>query len=63
MLNGHNTSQAETIEWLYKRLDRWLKGSETESGFRRILAWLGSQQKSGTLRRLLIWLHMAAEVI
>ncbi|MCC0178844.1 hypothetical protein I4641_17895 [Waterburya agarophytonicola K14] len=31
LLNGHNTSQAETMEWFYKRIPRWFKGSETES--------------------------------
>ena len=62
LLNGHNTSQAETIEWLYKRIPRWLKGSETESVFKRLVAWLGSRQKQGTVRRLLSWLRMAAEV-
>ena len=62
MLNGHNTSQAETIEWLYKRIPRWLKGSETESVLQRVLAWLGSRQKQGTVKRLLGWLRIAAEV-
>lgn len=62
LLNGHNTSQAETIEWLYKRIPRWLQGSETESIFKRVIAWLGSQHKSATPRRLLSWFRMAAEV-
>ncbi|WP_319423242.1 nucleotide-binding protein [Pleurocapsa sp. FMAR1] len=62
LLNGHNTSQAETIEWLYKRIPRWLKGSETESILKRVTTWLGSQHKSATPRRLLSWFRMAAEV-
>ena len=62
LLNGHNTSQAETIEWLYKRIPRWLRGSETESISRRIVAWLGSKHKSSTPRRLLGWFRIAAEV-
>ena len=62
LLNGHNTSQAETIEWLYKRIPQWLRGSETESVGRRLIGWLGSQHKSATPRRLLSWLRMAAEV-
>ena len=62
LLNGHNTSQAETMEWLYKRIPRWIQGSETESIPRRILAWLGSKQKRGTIRRLLGWVRIAAEV-
>ena len=62
LLNGHNTSQAETMEWLYKRIPRWLKGSETESVTERVLAWLGSKQKQGTIRRLLGWVRIAAEV-
>ncbi len=62
LLNGHNTSQAETIEWLYKRIPQWLKGSETESIFKRVTVWLGSQHKSATPRRLLSWFRMAAEV-
>ncbi|MGL5794375.1 MAG: nucleotide-binding protein [Waterburya sp.] len=62
LLNGHNTSQAETIEWLYKRIPRWLKGSETESIQQRVIAWLGSQHKQGISRRILSWLRMTAEV-
>ena len=62
LLNGHNTSQAETIEWLYKRIPRWIQGSETESVIKRVLAWLGSKQKQETIRRLLGWVRIAAEV-
>ena len=62
LLNGHNTSQAETMEWLYKRIPRWILGSETESVPKRVLAWLGSKQKRGTIRRLLGWVRIAAEV-
>ena len=62
LLNGHNTSQAETMEWLYKRIPRWIQGSETESVTERVLAWLGSRQKQGTIRRLLGWVRIAAEV-
>ena len=62
LLNGHNTSQAETMEWLYKRIPRWILGSETESVKERVLAWLGSKQKRGTIRRLLGWVRIAAEV-
>jgi hypothetical protein len=62
LLNGHNTSQAETIEWLYKRIPRWLKGSETESIRERVIAWLGSRHKEGTVKRILSWLRMTAEV-
>ena len=62
LLNGHNTSEAGAIEWLYNRVSRWLKGSETESVGRRIIAWLGSRQKEETLRRLLGWLRIVAEV-
>ena len=62
LLNGHNTSQVETMEWLYKRIPRWLKGSETESVTARVKAWLNSRHKQGTVRRLLGWLRIAAEV-
>jgi hypothetical protein len=62
LLNGHNTSQAETMEWFYKRIPRWLKGSETESVGKRVLAWLSSRQKQGTVRRLLSWVRISAEV-
>ncbi|BAZ43949.1 hypothetical protein NIES4102_09520 [Chondrocystis sp. NIES-4102] len=62
LLNGHNTSQAETIEWLYKRIPQWLKGSKTESIGKRIVTWLGSQHKQGIARRILAWLRMTAEV-
>jgi hypothetical protein len=62
LLNGHNTSQAETMEWLYKRIPRWLKGSETESVSKRVLAWLNSRQKQETVRRLLSWVRISAEV-
>ncbi len=62
MLNGHNTSEAGAMEWLYKRIYRWLKGSENESVLRRIVAWLGSKQKQGTIRRLLGWLRIVGEV-
>jgi hypothetical protein len=62
LLNGHNTSQAETIEWLYQRIPRWLKGSETESVTARIIALLASKHKQGIIKRLLAWLRMAAEV-
>ena len=62
LLNGHNTSQAETMEWLYKRIPQWLRGSQTESISRRILAWLGSKHKLSTPRRLLGWFRIAAEV-
>ena len=62
LLNGHNTSQAETMEWLYKRIPRWILGSETESVPKRVVAWLSSKQKQGTIRRLLGWVRIAAEV-
>ncbi len=62
LLNGHNTSQAETMEWLYKRIPRWFKGSETESVRVRVKAWLSSKHKQGTVRRLKGWLRIAAEV-
>ncbi|WP_052055205.1 hypothetical protein [Myxosarcina sp. GI1] len=62
LLNGHNTSQAETIEWFYKRLDRWIRGSETESVLRRFVSWFNSRHKQGTVRRILGWIRMAAEV-
>ena len=63
LLNGHNTSQAETMEWLYKRIPQWLRGSQTESIFERVITWLGSKHKQGTVRRLLGWLRIAAETI
>lgn len=62
LLNGHNTSQAETMEWLYKRIPRWILGSETESVPRRVVAWLDSKQKRGIIRRLLGWVRIAPEV-
>ena len=62
LLNGHNTSEAGAIEWIYYRVSRWLKGSETESVLQRIVAWLGSRQKEETGRRLLGWLRIVAEV-
>ncbi|MDJ0901381.1 MAG: nucleotide-binding protein [Xenococcus sp. MO_188.B8] len=62
LLNGHNTSEAGAMEWLYQRISRWLKGSETESIGRRILAWLGSRHKEDIGRRLLGWLRIVAEV-
>lgn len=62
VLNGHNTSQAETIEWLYKRIPQWLRGSETESIPKRVVAWLGSQHKQDIVRRILGWLRVAAEI-
>ncbi len=62
LLNGHNTSQAETIEWLYRRIPRWLKGSETESVTTRMMALLTGKHKQGIWRRFLSWLRMAAEV-
>jgi hypothetical protein len=62
LLNGHNTSQAETMEWLYKRIPRWLKGSETESVIARTKAWVVSRHKQGTVRRLAGWVRIAAEV-
>ncbi|MEN9567915.1 MAG: hypothetical protein RLZZ69_3111, partial [Cyanobacteriota bacterium] len=62
LLNGHNTSQAETMEWLYKRIPRWVKGSETESVGKRVLAWLSSRHKQGIVRRLLGWVRISAEV-
>ncbi len=62
LLNGHNTSQAETMEWLYQRIPRWIRGSETESAIGRIFAWLGSKHPPGTLRRILGWLRIAPVV-
>ncbi|GAB4546566.1 MAG: hypothetical protein Tsb0014_41120 [Pleurocapsa sp.] len=62
LLNGHNTSQAETMEWLYKRIPRWLKGSETESIMQRVIARTKSQHRRDTIRRLRGWLRIAAEV-
>jgi hypothetical protein len=62
LLNGHNTSQAETMEWLYKRIPRWIRGSETESAIGRIFAWLGSKHPPGTFRRILGWLRIAPVV-
>lgn len=62
MLNGHNTSQVETMEWLYKRIPQWFKGSETESVLTRVIAWSRSRHKQGTIRRLRGWLRIAAEV-
>jgi hypothetical protein len=59
LLNGHNTSQLETIEWLNRRLKRWIIGSETESPLERIRGWLRSRQKKGTIRRLLWWTRIS----
>ena len=50
------------MEWLYKRIPQWLKGSGTESVGARILAWLGSRHKQGIVRRLKGWVRIAAEV-
>jgi hypothetical protein len=62
LLNGHNTSQVETIEWLNQRLYRWIIGNETESIVQRLFKWLKSRQKKGTWRRLLWWVRIAAGV-
>lgn len=59
LLNGHNTSQLETIEWLKQRLKRWIIGSETESPLKRVRSWLRSRQKKGTIQRLLWWTRIS----
>ncbi|MBE9170322.1 nucleotide-binding protein [Pleurocapsales cyanobacterium LEGE 06147] len=59
MLNGHNTSQLETIEWFKQRIKRWVIGSETESPLKRLRGWLRSRQKKGTARRLLWWMRIS----
>ena len=61
LCNGHNTSQAERIEPLKRRLRRWWLGSETEPPVERLKKWLTSPQKKGVFRRLWWWMRSAPE--
>jgi hypothetical protein len=61
LVNCHNTSQAERIEFLGERLRRWLLGSETEKPLARLWRWFKSPQKRWTGRRLLWWIRTAPE--
>ena len=61
ILNGHNTAQAEPLpETLRKRLERWLKGSETDSPSVRLFRWLFSGRIKRTFRQFRIWNRMAS---
>ena len=60
LLNGHNTAQAEPLfETFYQRLDRWLRGSETDPRRQRIVRWLLSGRVRRTLRQIRIWKRTA----
>ena len=59
--NGHNTSQAERIEPLKRRLQRWWIGSETDPPVQRFKQWLKRPQKKGFIRRLGWWIRSAPE--
>ncbi|MDJ0732907.1 MAG: hypothetical protein QNJ47_02290 [Nostocaceae cyanobacterium] len=61
LLNGHNTSQAERIESLGKRLHRWLIGGETQKPLNRFHSWLKSPQKWWMGRRLWWWICSSPE--
>lgn len=56
MTNGHNTSQGERLpDSLPARLDRWLRGPETEGRGERLIRWLRSGRVLRTLRQFRWW--------
>lgn len=62
ILNGHNTSQAETLPDTFReRLSHWLKGSGVDSRWIRLIRWLRSGQVRRTVRQFRWWKRMARD--
>ena len=58
MLNGHNTSEGNTIEETLKgRLFRWVRGSEANSIGNRLWRWSISPQHRGNARQFYRWVR------
>jgi hypothetical protein len=62
LTNGHNTSQAERIEPLKRRLKEWLAGNQTQTPKQQVLSWLKSPQKRYSFHQLLRWLYSSPEL-
>jgi len=62
ILNGHNTSQAETLPDTFReRLSLWLKGSQIDPRWIRLLRWLRSGLIRRTLRQFRWWKRTARD--
>lgn len=60
VLNGHNTSQAETMsDTLRSRVGRWAKGSGSAPVHRRLRRWLASGRVRRVLRQVRWWQRIA----
>lgn len=59
--NGHNTSQAERIEPLKRRLKEWLAGNHTLTPSQQLLSWIKSPQKRYSFHQLLRWMYRSPE--
>jgi hypothetical protein len=59
--NGHNTSQAERIEPLKRRLKEWLAGNHTLTPKQQLLSWIKSPQKRYSFHQLLRWVYRSPE--
>ncbi|MGE4086387.1 MAG: hypothetical protein AB7H93_25665 [Vicinamibacterales bacterium] len=57
LLNGHNTSDSSAVGPLWRRLARWLVGSETVPVWRRVLRYPRSRPREWLPRKLRYWLH------
>ncbi len=62
LTNGHNTSQAEPIEPLKRRLREWLAGNQTVTPKQQLLNWVKSPQKRYSPRQLLRWIYSSPEL-
>jgi hypothetical protein len=63
ILNGHNTSQAESIETLLMRLLAWVRGNKVIPFPLRILRWLFWKHNQKFLRRLLWWIRLSPKIV
>ncbi|MGB3405413.1 MAG: nucleotide-binding protein [Microcoleaceae cyanobacterium] len=59
--NGHNTSQAERIEPLKRRLKEWLEGNHTLTPKQQLLSWIKSPQKRYSFHQFLRWVYRSPE--
>jgi hypothetical protein len=62
ILNGHNTSQAEPIESLLRRIYTWIRGSKVQPWTIRLWNWLFWKHNQKFTRRLLWWFRLSSQV-
>ncbi|MGL5870914.1 MAG: nucleotide-binding protein [Xenococcaceae cyanobacterium] len=63
ILNGHNTSQAQPIEALKRRIVTWIRGNKVELFPIRLLRWLFWKYNRQFARRLWWWMRFSPLVV